>query len=164
MRRLLMILSSLTLLAACADAPPPLLGPQQGVRASFPPGSVVNVIKIDALDPAPLHSTELIAPDGTATPASWLDVVADPETIGGSSALRDPWRNSQLGNALNPLPTNAIDPTVRSRTQLLLTVSTANIPLPDPVAYHRDWANYKIRLEFGVDGKDVREIPAPPPL
>ncbi len=82
-----MILPSLLALAACADAPPPRLGPQPGVRASFPPGSVVNVIRIDALDPAPLRKAALIAPDGTATEATSLDVDANPQTLGGQSAL-----------------------------------------------------------------------------
>jgi len=164
MRRLLMIVPSLFVLAACADAPPPAAGPQPGVRASFPPGSVVNVIRIDALDPAPLRKAALIAPDGTATEATSLDVDANPQTLGGQYSLRDPWRNA-MGNVTDPLPNGTIDPVVRSRTQLLLTISTADIALPDPVAYRRDWANYKIRLSFAGPGQqpETRDIPAPQP-
>jgi hypothetical protein len=165
MRRLLMIVPVLIVLAACAGAPPQAAGPQQGVRATFPAGSVVNVIRIDALDPAPLRAAALVAPDGTTTEATSLDVDANPQTLGGQYSLSDPWRNSMLGNVTDPLPSGATDPVARSRTQLLLTVSTADIALPDPVAYRRDWANYKIRLGFGERGRqlDTREIPAPRP-
>jgi len=166
MRRCLMILPSLFVLAACADGPPPPTGPVQGVRASFPPGAVTDVIRIDALDALPLRVAELVAPDGAATPSSSLDVDANPRTIGGQSTLSDPWRGSTLSpNGIDPLPSGPIDPTVRSQSQLLLTVSTADIPLPDPVAYRRDWVNYRIRLSFGAAGNqlDTRELPAPPP-
>ena len=166
MRRFWMILPSLIVLAACADAPPPSSGVQQGVRASFPPGGVAGVIRVDALDTLPLRTAELVAPDGTATPASSLDANPNPQTISGQAAIADPWRSSMLGaNGINPLPSGAPDPLVRSRTLLLLTVSTADIALPDPVAYRRDWATYRIRLGFGAAGNrlDIREIPAPPP-
>jgi hypothetical protein len=49
---------------------------------------------------------------------------------------------------------------------LLAVVSTASIPLPDPVAYRRDWQKYRIRLRFGDPPQvETREIdaPAPPP-
>jgi hypothetical protein len=166
MRRSLMILSSLLVLAACTDAPPPASGPLPGVRASFPAGAATGIIKVDALDRLPLRAVELIAPDGTATTASSLDVTANPEAISGQGAIADPWRSSILGtNGINPLPSGVPDPAVRSRDQLLLMVSTADITLPDPVAYRRDWANYRIRLGFGAPGNqlDLREIPAPPP-
>jgi hypothetical protein len=47
----------------------------------------------------------------------------------------------------------------------LATVSTAEIALPDPVAYRRDWTNYHIRLTFGTPPGDVEtsEIAAPEP-
>jgi len=165
MRRLLMILPCLAL-AACADAPPPETGPMPGVRASFPPGAVVNVIRVDALDALPLRSAELVAPDGTTTPASSIDAQSNPQTLGGQHALNDPWRSSSLGpNGLNPAPGATVDPSPYSIHQLLLTVSTAEIAPPDPVAYRRDWTNYKIRLGFAGSGRalDLREIPAPQP-
>jgi hypothetical protein len=165
MRRFLMFLPSLMLLAACADGPPPG-GPQIGVTASFPPGGVVGVIKVNALDTQPLRAAQLVAPDGTAYAASSLDVDANPQTRAGQSALGDPWRSSMLGNNnVNPLPNGTPDPTVRTQTQLLLTVSTADISVPDMVAYRRDWTNYKLRLSFaGPDSQpEIREIPAPQP-
>ncbi len=169
MRRFWIILPSLIVLAACANAPPPGSGaPQQGVTASFPPGGVVGVIKIAALDPAPAaRGRRLVAPDGTESAASSLDVDANPQNRSADRARSPiPWRPSMLGsNGINPLPSGVTDPTVRSRNQLLLTVSTADITLPDAVAYRRDWANYKIRLNFAGPGDslDTREIPAPQP-
>jgi hypothetical protein len=52
-----------------------------------------------------------------------------------------------------------------SREQLLATVSSAEIALPDPVVYRRDWRRYRIRLTFGTPPGEVetREIPAPEP-
>jgi len=68
-----------------------------------------------------------------------------------AAALTTP--NAQIGAAL------------QGEVQLLATVSTAEIPLPDPVAYRRDWTNYRIRLTFGTPPGDVetREIAAPEP-
>ncbi|HZK90476.1 MAG TPA: hypothetical protein VFC56_10050 [Stellaceae bacterium] len=155
-------------LAACADAPPPASLPQQGVKASFPPGGVINLIRVDALDTLPLRAAELVAPDGTATPATYLDAERAPQTTNGQSTLNDPWRTSMLGaNGIPQLANGQLAPAVRSRDTLLLTVSAAEIPLPDPVAYRRDWAGYRIRVTFaGIGGAgqpDIREIAAPEP-
>ena len=153
MRRFWMILPCLVLLAACADAPPPDTGPAPGMRASFPPGAVANVIRVDALDPLPLRSAELVAPDGSTTAASSIDVQSNPQTIAGQHAFNDPWRSSSLGpNGLNPAPDATSDPSPYSIHQLLLTISTAEIAPPDPVAYRRDWTNYRIRLGFAGGG------------
>ncbi len=166
MRRFWMILPCLVVLAACADAPPPTAAPAPGVTASFPSGALVNVIQVNALDPMPLRTVELVAPDGGTTPASSIDVDANPTMLAGQHAFNDPWRTSSLGpNGLNPKPDATIDPSVYSRHQLLMTVSTAQIALPDPVAYRRDWQSYKIRLGFAGGGNqlEMREIPAPEP-
>lgn len=167
MRRSLMILASVIVLGACSDGPPPA-APAQGVVASFPPGAVVTVIRVAAFDALPLRAAELVAPDGTVTPASSLDVENNPRTTGGQSGVTDPWRSSMLGtNGTPQMPNATIDPTMRSQTRLMLMASTAEIPLPDPVAYRRDWANYRIRVSFAAAGGqlDTREIaaPAPPP-
>jgi hypothetical protein len=167
MRRLLPILPLLVALAACTDAPPPGADiPQQGVTASFPPGAVVNVIQVDARDSAPLRAAELVAPDGSTTPANWLNVDPNPQRLTGQDAVADPWRSSGFGtNGISPLPTTTGAPNfARSQNQLLMMISTADIPLPDPVVYRQDWAKYKIRLSFAAgDQLDVREIPAPAP-
>jgi hypothetical protein len=165
MRRFPMILALVLVLASCADAPQPV-GPQVGAHATFPPGGVVNLIKVDALDNLPLRAAELVAPDGTATPASYVDANNASQVIGGQEAVRDLWRNSMIGaNGVSQLPTAQVDPRVRSRTAVLLMVSTADIPVPDPVAYRRDWTKYRVRLSFGGAGgaPDTREIAAPQP-
>ena len=167
MRGFLMILPLLIVAAGCADGPPPVpAAPQQGITASFPPGGIAGVIKIDALDAKPLRTAELVAPDGSTTSASSLDVDPNPQTIGGDGTIADPWRSSGFAsNGINPLPNGPLFPTPRSRDQLLLMVSTADITLSDPVAYRRDWADYKIRLGFAAAGGqlETREIPAPAP-
>lgn len=165
MRRFWVILPFLLVMGACADAPPPATGPVAGVTARFPPGAVVNVIRVDALDPLPLRTAELIAPDGGTTNAGSIDVEANPTRLAGQEAFRDPWRSSSIGpNGINANPGAAADPTPYASHQLLLTVSTAEISLPDPVAYRRDWTNYKIRLGF-ASGQQIqmREIAAPEP-
>ena len=166
MRRLSLLLALLFVPAACADAPQTAL-PQQGAWASFPPGGVVNVIRVDARDTLPLRTVELVAPDGAAIPASSLDVDKTPERNGGQSTVNDPWRSSMFAstNGIPIVPSTQLDPTVRSQNTLLLMVSTADIPVPDPVAYRRDWQKYHIRLGFGAGGDavDTREIPAPQP-
>ena len=103
MRRCLMILPSLIALAACADGPPPASGPQQGDERAFRRGGVAGVIVIDTLDNLPLRAAELVAPDGAATPATSLDVDANPRRSADKSTLGDPWRSSdarrRVGNA-----------------------------------------------------------------
>lgn len=166
MRRFRMILPGLLLLAACTDAPPPTAPPPPGVTARFPPGGLSNTIQVNALDRLPLRTAELIAPNGSATPASSIDVVANPEVLAGQRAFNDPWRTSSLGpNGINPAPQATTDPMANARHQLLMTVSTAQITPPDPVAYGRDWQSYRIRLGFAQSANtlDFREIPAPEP-
>jgi hypothetical protein len=164
MRRLLIILPTAVVLAACTDAPPS--GPQQGVKASFPPGAVVNVIRVDALDSLPLRGADLVAPDGVLTPAGFLDVDPAPRTIAGRNTGNDPWRSSMLGNnGIPQLPNAPFAAPLNAQDRLLLMVSTAEITLPDPVAYRRNWQNYHIRVSFGAGDNqtDVRDIAAPEP-
>jgi hypothetical protein len=166
MRRLPMSLVVAAALAACSEAPPPTALPQQGVTASFPPGGIANLIHVDALDTRPLRNAELVAPDGTATPASYLNVDKTPQAANGENTLDDPWRTSMLGtNGLPQLPSAPLSATYRSRDTLLLMVSRAEIALSDPVAYRRDWQKYRIRVSFAGAGSapDTQEIAAPQP-
>jgi hypothetical protein len=167
MRRLLLTVPALLALTACNDAPPPQSLLQQQVKVSFPPGAVINVIRVDALDSLPLREAALVAPDGTATAASFLNVDATPQRMNGETTAGDPWRNSLLGNnGVPPFPNSStLNPSPTSRERLLLMVSRAEIPLPDPVVYRRDWSKYVVRVSFDQGGGqlDTRDIPAPVP-
>jgi hypothetical protein len=166
MRRLLLILPSLLLFAGCdaGGGPAPLPAPH--VTAGFPPGAVVNVIKIDVLDNLPLRAAELVAPDGTATPASWLNINDKIQANTGQAAIASPWRSSASFGDASPtmLPNAGTNGGYFSHTELLMMSADADITLPDPVAYRRDWQKYRIRLSFGApSAPDIREIPAPQP-
>jgi len=168
MRRFLRILPLFTLLAACSEGMSGGLAPQpeQQARASFPRGAVVDVIRIDALDTLPLRAADLVAPDGTTTAASSVDVRGNPRTEGGQAMVANPWRSDLIGTVrTSAAPLVATNASMRSQSELLATISVAEIALPDPVAYRRDWANYRIRLGFGAPGgqTETRDIPAPEP-
>jgi hypothetical protein len=138
------------------------------LRVGFPPRGLVDTIEIAAVERLPLRSAELIAPDGTATPASYLNVADSPSFATGQSDLGNTWRgpidqSSQFPglNAQNPQAGAA----VFGDQQLLSMVSSAEIPLPDPVVYRREWQRYRIRLTFGTPPSPLesQQIPAPAP-
>jgi hypothetical protein len=143
--------------------PPP---PSAQIRVGF--GGIVDTIAIDAIERLPLRAAELVAPDGTATPASTIEVDSSPRLATGQWALSHTWHEPLTGRiGLAPLAwQNAqAGAALRSQTQLLAMVSSAEIPLQDPVVYRRDWPRYRIRLTFGTPPGEVemREFPAPAP-
>jgi len=151
----------LLLLAACEGGSGPSPLPVESVSASFPPHGLAEVILIDAVDPLPLRIAELIAPDGRVTMADAIDVTPQPGFAGGQNTGGDP-----TGGGLTDLTLpDPIAPGIRSEGRLLITISKAQIPLPDPVAYRHDWQRYRIRLEFGTPpGRiETRQIAAPEP-
>jgi hypothetical protein len=156
MRRLVLAVSALLALGACAagDGAPPTASGTPELQVGFPSGGLADTIAITAVDRLPLRAAELVAPDSAPVPANWIDVNARPRAATGQWVAGNP--NAEVNAAL------------RSQVQVLATVSQAEIPLPDPVAYRRDWANYRIRLTFGMSPKEIetREIaaPEPPPL
>lgn len=172
MRRFLPLLFPALLLSACeggGGAPQPAL-PIAEIKAGFPRGAVIDAIQVDAVDPLPLRAAELVAPDGAATPASSIDIVRDPSSHAGQRAAEAAWNDAVSGNnaaAALAMPNAEANAALRSQTRLLTTISSATIPLPDPVAYRRDWTQYRLRLSFGTPpGRvETREIaaPAPPP-
>ena len=166
MRRLLLILPSMFCLASCVDAPPPTPLPGPHVTIGFPPGSVVNVIKIEVVDNQPLRAAALVMPDGKVIPASGLDVQRNVQNNSGQYAADGVWHNAPLADSSPTLPNVNSNATYLSRDTLLLMTANAEIALPDPVLYRRDWQHYKIRLTFGgSSAPDIRELaaPAPPP-
>jgi len=158
---------TLALLCGCGDSGLTPLAADH-IHARFPPGGVVDVIEIDAIERLPLRSAELIAPDGQTMPASFLN--ASPAS---AVTFNQEFKSSpNIGNSFSaaaitpggPLPAG-LEGATQSRAELLAIVSNASIPLPDPVEYRREWQNYRIQLRFGdPPGEiDTREIPAPEP-
>jgi hypothetical protein len=160
-------LATLVLLAACTDDGSPLL-PSDQIRARFPPGGVVDVIEVDAVDRLPLRKAELIAPDGQVIPASYLNVNPSPSITANQEFPNGPYAGTAFGVgniAVGvPLPTLTGE-APQQRVVFLEMVATASIPLPDPVEYRRDWRGYRIRLSFGDPPGEVesRELAAPEP-
>jgi len=168
MHRVLVLLM-IALLAACADdGSPPVAGDQTRVR--FPAGGVVDVIEVDAVNRLPLRKAELVAPDGLTTPASYLNVNPSPGVTSSQGLPNGPYAGNALGvgniAAGGPLPT-LTGGAPQQRTAFLAMVSSATIPLPDPVEYRRAWQGYRVRLSFGdlpgdVETQEIR-APEPPP-
>ena len=158
---------TLFLLAACTDdGAAPL--PSDQVRARFPPGGVVDVIEVDAVDRLPLRKAELIAPDGQATRASYLNVNPSPSITFDQAFPNGPYAGNAFGVgnlAAGVAPPALTGGATQQRVTFLTMVSTASIPLPDPVEYRRDWRGYRIQLSFGDPPGEVesRELAAPEP-
>ena len=122
-------LLTLALVAACAPESGLAPLPADQVRARFPPGGVVNSIEIDAIDRLPLRTAELVAPDGQATPASYLHVSASPSVTFYQRQIDTPYEGnlSGIGNVA-PVPA-VVSGAPQGDAQLLAMVSTASIPL-----------------------------------
>ena len=156
---------TLALVAACAPESGLTPLPADQVRARFPPGGVVNSIEIDAIDRLPLRTAELVAPDGQATPASYLHVSASPSVTFYQRQIDTPYEGNLFGiGNVAPVPA-VVTGAPQGDAQLLAMVSTASIPVPDEIEYRRDWRGYRIFLSFGDLASEVerRVLPAPEP-
>ncbi len=164
--RVAAFVAMIALLAACSSG---AAGPSPGQQASasFPVGGIANVIAVDATDRLALRQAELVAPDGRATAATSVTANPSPTENYSQQFPGGPYSGSQLG--VSSIGSNALSPGVvgapQSRRTLLAIVSSASIPVPDPVAYRRDWQKYHIILRFGTPPGEIetREIPAPAP-
>ncbi|MBV9827991.1 MAG: hypothetical protein JO001_20350 [Alphaproteobacteria bacterium] len=169
MRGLLPVLLLLSV-AACDDVAGPAAVPQTQVQVGFPSNGLTDTIHVQAIDQRPLRAAVLVAPDGTTTPASTLNVSAQPELATGQRQANNPYQSALLGGSDSSAAFVAPHPqamaALQSSEQLLAMGSTADIPLPDPVAYRRDWLRYRVRLTFGIPpNAETGDIaaPAPPP-
>src|SRR5207244_2273519 len=113
-------------------------------------------------------SAELLAPDGRATPASSLNANPAPRVAFYQEFSVSPYAGNNFGvaNIASGGPAE-LGGTPQSLAELLAIVSTASIPLPDPVEYRRGWRSYRIQLRFGdppgeIDTRDIA-APEPPP-
>ena len=174
MGRVLPVLLPLFFVTACDGGaflpagPPGPPGLNAQLRASFPRGGVADTIAVEAVDRLALRAADLVAPSGTVVAAGTIDVAASPRFATGQSVAGDPWRGALLGGgsaAVLAMPDGYAGAALYSQQQLLATVSIAEIALPDPVAYRRDWARYRLRLTFGTAPGEIetREIAAPEP-
>jgi hypothetical protein len=171
MRRVLPLLLPLLFVTGCNGVgvlPPGPTGPTAQLRAGFPRGGVADTIEVEATERLALRAAELVAPNGTTIAASNIDVTASPRVATGQWAAGDPWQSALLGSgsaAVLTMQHTQAGAALYGQQQLLATVSTAEIALPDPVAYRRDWAHYRIRLTFGTPPGEVetRVIAAPEP-
>jgi len=169
MKRLVYLPMLLFAFAGCGGggAPPP--GPPASsaqVRVGF--GGLVDTIEVAAIERLPLRAAELMAPDGSATPSGPITVDSSPRFAIGQWAASNSWKDPVTGdNALAALSLRQpqTGAALRGQEQTLAMASNTQILLPDPVAYRRDWANYRIRLTFGTPPSTVetQEIPAPAP-
>jgi hypothetical protein len=128
----------------------------------------VDTIEVHAVELLPLRAAALVRPDGTAFPASYIAVDANPRIATGQWALTHRWDDpvsQDTALAALALQNPQASAALRSRQQLLAVVSAADIPLPDPVAYRRGWQDWHIRLTFGTPPGELQtvEIPAPAP-
>jgi hypothetical protein len=149
--------------------------PTDEVRARFPPGGVVDVIEVDAVDRLPLRTAELIAPDGEATPAYYVHVNPSPSVTYYQRFPSSPYGGTTFGigdlAAGVPFPADLAGAPQGNAT-LLAMASTASIRLPDEIAYRREWRSYRIFVSFGdLAGEVERRViaapvppPAPPPV
>ena len=151
------------------ETPPGTVATQANLRVWFPPRGVVGTIEIDAVERLPLQTAQLIAPDGTVTAASSIDSTTTPTVAAGQWEAGHPFdapvaigASSLLAVAGPPGPAATA---IFAQKQLLATLSTADIPLSDPVAYRRDWQHYRIRLTFGTPPATIetRDLAAPEP-
>ena len=157
------------MLAACdyVSGPPSL--PSDQVRAYFPSGGVADAIEVDATNRLPLRTAELVAPNGDATPASYLHVSSDPGVTYYQRFFNSPYVGNAMGVGTvvvgNPVTTDIGRGAPQGAVRLLAMVSTASILLPDEIAYRRDWRSYRVFLSFGdLSGEVERQVlPAPEP-
>ena len=131
----------------------------------------MNAIQVDATDRLPLRTAELLAPDGEATPASYLHVSPDPGVTYYQRFFNTPYVGNAVGvtDTAVGIPASAgVGGAPQGSVHLLAMVSTASIPIPDEIAYRRDWRSYRIFLSFGdVAGEVERQVlpaPEPPPI
>lgn len=166
--RIVIALLMLAVLTACGAESGLSPLPTDQVRARFPPGGVANVIEIDAADRLPLRTAELVAPDGQATPASYLHVDPSPSVTFYQRFPDSPYGGGTFGlgdlAAGVPFPADLAG-APQGDAKLLAMISTASIPLPDEVEYRREWRSYRIFLSFGDMPGEVerRVLPAPEP-
>ena len=169
MSRILYVPLLLLAVAGCGgDAAPPPGPPASDAQVRVGFGGLVDTIEVAAIERLPLRAAELVAPDGSAIASGPITVDSSPRFATGQWAVSNAWKDPVTGdNALAAL--NLRQPqagaALQGQEQILAMVSNTQILLSDPVAYRRDWANYRVRLTFGTPpgAIETQELPAPAP-
>ena len=169
MLRLLVTLLCSLALSACTggNAAPPsqAVGPE--LQIGFPKGGLADTITITVIDRLPLRVAELVGPDGSTVKSDSINVASAPAVRTGQS-VANLSETSLSGMSAAPVlttPDALVNAALYGQVQLQAMVSQADIALPDPVAYKRDWVNYRVRLSFGTPPGEIetREVAAPEP-
>ncbi len=153
-----------------ASDPSPLTPTTANSRVRVGFGGLVDTIEISTLEYLPLRAAALVAPDGTLVPATYIAVGDNPRIATGQWSLSNRWDNPVTPEntlAILAVPAVQAGAALYSSRQLLAMMSRADIPLPDPVAYRRDWRDWRVRLTFGTPPGELETLliaaPEPPP-
>jgi hypothetical protein len=152
------LLGVLLVVSACSAGSPN--GPP--THAEFVPNG--NLIEVVVNDPRPVHSVQLISPDGKVIEAKTINTertIAPAYSPGPSLGLGVGGFNgsgsSGFGSGVGiGLPLGGSQPTTSE------SVSTATISLPDPAGYRREWQRYRIEVQIGAPPSTLT-LNAPPP-
>jgi hypothetical protein len=151
-------------LGACSggDASRPAQAASPQLQIGFPKGGIVT-----AVDRLPLRAAELVAPDGSTAKSDWINVASAPAVRTGQW-VANLSETTLSGMSVAPVltsPDALANAALYGQVQLQALVSQADIALTDPVAYKRDWVNYRVRLSFGTppDEIETRGVAAPEP-
>jgi len=169
MLRLLVTLLCSLALSACTggNAAPPsqAVGPE--LQIGFPKGGLADTITITVIDRLPLRAAELVGPDGSTVKSDSINVASAPAVRTGQSVanLSETPLSGMSAASVLTTPEALVNAALYGQVELQAMVSQADIALPDPVAYKRDWMNYRVRLSFGTPPGEIetREVAAPEP-
>lgn len=151
-------------LAACIDERGGDAGQQPNTAvARFIPGEDVTIILVTVNDRRALRAAELVGPGGAV-------IAADSVDANRIAAYRQPLSRQSIGvgvggtgvaQPLGGLGSFAAGSQTFGASQIY---STAEIRLPDPDSYARDWRLWRVRLRIG-DPPDptTLTLPAPQP-
>lgn len=160
--RYIHVLLALMILAGCSAGGGAIVS--RPVSAEFAKAAP-DAIEVEVKDRQPVETAELVAPDGSATPAYQIDRSKVVESYAPEPAFGVGVFGGSSGHIGTSVGINI--PIGRSDTAPYEPVieSRALIRVPDMAAYRSNWQNWKIRIELGTSetNERVMEIPAPRP-
>jgi hypothetical protein len=142
---------------AAAQTTPSFPLPDSAV-AQFGAGANINIIEVAVSDRERASRIELIGPGGVVWKARSLVAEAAASQAATTSGFPPPDIAIKSGAVISALGQNAAGH--NSSNQI---VSTASIPLAEPLRYRRSWQEWRIRIEFGTSPGPVRVVTLPAP-